>query len=79
MTGNHFRVIPNDCRRQPWVFKQTKTFWRPLTWQTPGLDPSLSLTHNEHQQRYLHFFNKCSYSLLFLVIEIRCCFCTLLL
>jgi len=26
---NHFCVIPNDCRRQPLVFKQVKTFLAP--------------------------------------------------
>jgi len=34
-------VIPNDCRRQPWVF------WRPLfdcPLQTPGLDPPLFMS-----------------------------------
>jgi len=37
-------VTHNDCRRQPLVFKQVKTFLAPPNFtasQTPGLDPPL--------------------------------------
>jgi len=42
---NHFCVTPNDCCREPLVFKQAKTFLAPLfdflPPQTPGLDTPL--------------------------------------
>jgi len=37
-------VTPNDCRRQPLIFKQVNTFLAPLLDcypQRPGLDPPL--------------------------------------
>ena len=41
---NHFSVTPNDCRRQPLVFKQVKTFCPPLFNSPPQAPGSGSTT-----------------------------------